>query len=153
VGKPFALFMTIIEQLDQHFKEAMKAKDELAISTLRLMRTALKNKQIEAQHPLNDEEVVSVLKVMMKQYQDALSDFLNASRQDLVERQQKEIDLIAAYLPARLPAEEVERLVREALIASGIKEIGKAMGVAMKAVGGRADGNDVRRIVERVLAE
>lgn len=145
--------MTILEQLDQHFKEAMKAKDELAISTLRLMRTALKNKQIEAQHPLNDEEVVSVLKLMMKQYQDALSDFLNASRQDLVERQQKEIDLIAAYLPARLPEEEVERLVREALTASGIKEIGKAMGVAMKAVGGRADGNDVRRIVERVLAE
>ena len=145
--------MTILERIDQQFKEAMKAKDELTISTLRLMRTALKNKQIEAQHPLNDEEVVAVLKTMMKQYQDALSDFLNASRQDLVERQQKEIDLIAAYLPARLPVEEVERLVREALVASGMKEMGKAMGVAMKAVGGRADGNDVRRIVERVLAE
>lgn len=145
--------MTILEQLDQQFKDAMKAKDELAISTTRLMRTALKNKQIEVQHPLSDEEAVAVLKIMMKQYQDALSDFLNAGRQDLVDRQQKEIDLIATYLPARLPPEEIERLVREALAAAGVKEMGKAMGIAMKAVAGRADGNDVRRIVERVLAE
>jgi uncharacterized protein YqeY len=90
---------------------------------------------------------------MINQYQDAISDFTNAGRQDLVERQQAEIDIIAAYLPAGLAPEELERIVKEALSASGIKEIGKAMGVVMKAVAGRADGNDVRRIVERLLAE
>lgn len=144
--------MTILEQLDQDFKEAMKAKEEVTISTLRLARTALKNRQIEVQRVLTNEEVVAVLKTMIKQYQDAVSDFTNAGRQDLVERQQKEIDILAAYLPPSLPPEEVERLVREALVAAEVKEVGKAMGVAMKAVAGRADGNDVRRIVERLLA-
>jgi uncharacterized protein YqeY len=143
--------MTILEQLDQDFKEAMKAKDEVKISTLRLVRTALKNKQIEVQHVLTNDEVVSVLKTMIKQYQDAISDFTNAGRQDLVERQQKEIDILAAYLPPSLPPEELERMVREALVAADVKEVGRAMGVAMKAVAGRADGNDVRRIVERWL--
>ncbi len=144
--------MTILEQLDQAFKEAMKAKDEVTISTLRLARTALKNRQIEVQRILTNEEVVAVLKTMIKQYQDAISDFTNAGRQDLVERQQKEIDILVAYLPPSLPPEEVERIVREALVAAEVKEVGKAMGVAMKAVAGRADGNDVRRIVERLLA-
>lgn len=145
--------MTILERLEQEFKEAMKAKAEVKISTLRLVRTALKNKQIEVGHPLSDPEVTPVLKTMIKQYQDAISDFTNAGRQDLVERQQAEIDIIAAYLPAGLAPEELERIVKEALSASEIKEIGKAMGVVMKAVAGRADGNDVRRIVERLLAE
>jgi uncharacterized protein YqeY len=125
----------------------MKAKDEVTISTLRLARTALKNRQIEVQRVLTNEEVVAVLKTMIKQYQDAISDFTNAGRQDLVERQQKEIDILAAYLPPSLPPEEVERIVHEALVAADVKEVGKAMGVAMKAVAGRADGNDVRRIV------
>lgn len=146
------LSMTIIERIEQDFKEAMKAKQEVVLSTLRLVRTALKNKQIEIQHPLTDPEVTAVLKTMIKQYQDAISDFTNAGRQDLVERQQQEIDIIAVYLPPSLPAEELERIVREALAASEIKEMGKAMGVAMKAVAGRADGNEVRRIVERLLA-
>ncbi len=145
--------MTILERVEQEFKEAMKARAEIKISTLRLMRTALKNKQIEVGHPLSDEEVAPVLKTMIKQYQDAISDFLNAGRQDLVERQQAEIDIIAAYLPAGLGAEVLEAIVKEALAASGIREIGKAMGVVMRAVAGRADGNDVRRIVERLLAE
>jgi uncharacterized protein YqeY len=144
--------MTILEQLDQDFKEAMKAKDEVRISTLRLARTALKNKQIELQHTLTQEEVMLVFKTMIKQYQDAISDFTNAGRQDLVERQQKEIDILLAYLPPALPVEELERIVREALAAADVKEVGRAMGVAMKAVAGRADGNDVRRIVERLLA-
>ena len=85
---------------------------------------------------------------MIKQYQDALSDFSAAGRQDLVERQQKEIDLIAAYLPPPLSAEELRKIVYDALAASEIKEVGRAMGVAMKAVNGRADAKDVRPLVE-----
>lgn len=144
--------MTIIENVDHNFKAAMKAKQEVVISTLRLIRTALKNRQIELQHELNDQEASAVLKTMIKQYQDALADFLRAGRQDLVERQQQEIDIIARYLPPGLSPDELERVVKESVLASGIKEVGKAMGVAMKAVAGRADGNDVRRIVERLLA-
>ena len=144
--------MTILEQIDRDLKEAMKSKDEVALSTLRLMRTALKNKAIEIQHALSDAETTAVLKTMIKQYQDALADFNSAGRQDLVERQQKEIDLIGRYLPPALPPDELERIVREAVQASGATEVGKAMGAAMKAVNGQADGTAVRIIVQKLLS-
>jgi uncharacterized protein YqeY len=145
--------MTILQQIDQDLKEAMKAKDELTLSVLRMVRTSLKNRQIDLQRELMEAEVTAVLKTMIKQYQDALSDFSNAGRQDLVDRQQKEIDLIAHYLPPAMPVEELEAIVREAVSASGATDVGKAMGAAMKAVNSRADGSEVRRIVERLLSE
>ncbi len=144
--------MTILERIDHDFKEAMKGKNENALSTLRLMRTALKNKQIEVQHDLAETETTAVLKTMLKQYQDALQDFMTAGRQDLVTRQQQEIDLISGYLPPSMSTAELERIVSEAVSASGIKETGRAMGVAMKAVGGQADGAEVRKIVEKILS-
>ena len=143
--------MTTLERIDADFKEAMKAKDELALSVLRLVRTALKNKQIDTQHELEEAEVHAVLKTMIKQYQDALSDFNNAGRRDLVERQQREIDLLASYLPPALPREELEQIVTQAVQESGATDIGKAMGAAMKVLQGRADGNEVRLIVQKVL--
>lgn len=144
---------TIQQKIDADFKEAMKAKDEIALSVLRLIRTALKNKQIELMHELTEQEVWAVLKGMIKQYQDAISDFGSAGRQDLVERQQKEIDLIARYLPPAMSQAELEKVVRDALQGVESKDFGKAMGLAMKAVNGQADGNDVRLIVQRILAE
>ncbi len=143
--------MTLIERIEQEFKEAMKAKDEVRLSTLRLLRTSLKNRQIETQAVLTDAEAQAVIKTMIKQYQDALSDFLNAGRTDLADRQQQEISILNEYLPPALPVEELEGLVKNALQSSGVTDIGKAMGVAMKAVAGRADGNEVRKIVERLL--
>jgi len=140
--------MTILERIEADFKEAMKTKDELALSVLRLVRTSLKNKQIDLGHMPDQAETEQVLRMMIKQYQDALSDFSAAGRQDLVERQQKEIDLIAAYLPPPLSSEELRKIVYDALVASEIKEVGRAMGVAMKAVNGRADAKDVRPLVE-----
>ena len=144
--------MTVLERVDADFKQAMKSKDELALSVLRLVRTALKNKQIELMRELKDEDAHAVLKTMIKQYEDAVSDFQSAGRQDLVERQQKEIDLISAYLPPAMDPEELEKIVKEAVTASGATDMGKAMGVAMKAVAGRADGNEVRAIVQRILS-
>lgn len=144
--------MNTIERLDHDFKDAMRAKDELSLSVLRLARTALKNRQIEARGELSDGEVIAVLKTMIKQYQDALADFTNAGRQDLVERQQKEIDILLRYLPPSLPPEDLERIVAEAIRSAGATDMGKAMGAAMKAVDGRADGNAVRVIVQRLLS-
>ncbi len=143
--------MTLTERIDQDFKEAMKAKDEVRLSTLRLLRTSLKNRQIETQAVLSDADVQAVIKTTIKQYQDALSDFLNAGRTDLADRQQRELSILNEYLPPALPAEELEALVKNALQSSGVTDVGKAMGVAMKAVAGRADGNEVRKIVERLL--
>lgn len=143
--------MTTVERIEQDFKEAMKAKNELQLSVLRMVRTALKNKQIELLHDLSDAETEAVMRTMIKQYQDALADFTTANRQDLIERQQKEIDIVAEYLPPAMSAEELEGLVSGAVKESGADNMGKAMGAAMKAVSGRADGNAVRVIVERLL--
>ncbi len=141
--------MSILVRIDADFKDAMKSKDELALSVLRLVRTALKNKQIDLGRELSEEDTLAVLRTMIKQYQDAVSDFANAGRQDLVDRQQREIDLIARYLPPPLAREELERIVHDAIKTSGATEIGKAMGMVMKAVNGQADGKDVRAIVEK----
>jgi len=145
--------MTVIERIDQDLKEAMKAKSEQRLSVLRMARTALKNKQIESQKDLDDQSAFAVLKTMIKQYQDAISDFQTAARQDLVEKQQQEIDILSAYLPPAMPVEEVEKLVKEAVVGMKASDMGKAMGAAMKAVDGRADGNTVRAIVQRLLSE
>lgn len=145
--------MTVIERIDQDMKEAMKAKSEQRLSVLRMARTALKNKQIETQKDLDDQGSYAVLKTMIKQYQDAISDFQTAARQDLVEKQQQEIDILSAYLPPAMPIEEVEKLVKEAVSGMSASDMGKAMGAAMKAVDGKADGNTVRGIVQRLLSE
>lgn len=145
--------MTVIERIDQDMKEAMKAKSEQRLSVLRMARTALKNKQIESQKDLDDQGSFAVLKTMIKQYQDAISDFQTAARQDLVEKQQQEIDILSAYLPPAMPVEEVEKIVKEAVTGMKASDMGKAMGMAMKAVDGRADGNTVRAIVQRLLSE
>ncbi len=143
--------MTLVQTVDTDFKEAMKAKEEVRLSTLRMLRSALKNKQIDLQHELNDQEAMAVIKTMMKQYQDALNDFMNAGRTDLADRQQKELDILAMYLPPALSREELEAIVKDAVQSSGVTDAGKAMGIAMKAVAGRADGTDVRAIVEALL--
>ena len=143
--------MTLVQTVDTDFKEAMKAKEEVRLSTLRMLRSALKNKQSDLQHELNDQEAMAVIKTMMKQYQDALNDFMNAGRTDLADRQQKELDILAMYLPPALSREELEAIVKDAVQSSGVTDAGKAMGIAMKAVAGRADGTDVRAIVEALL--
>ncbi len=147
--------MTILERIDLDLKEAMKQKNELGLSTLRLVRSALKNKQIDLGHEPADNETQAVLKTLVKQYQDALADFEKANRADLAARQKEELEIVKAYLPAAMPPEELERVVREALASEGItspSDMGKAMGAVMKVVAGRADGNTVRAIVQRILA-
>lgn len=147
--------MTILERVSADIISAMKNKDELKLSTLRLVRSAFKNRQIEVGHELSEEEVLTVMKSMKKQFLDALSDFEKGGRQDLVEKQNKEIAVLDEYLPKAMPQDELERIVEEAVKASGVtssSDFGKAMGAAVKAVEGRAEGNAIREIVQRLLS-
>jgi hypothetical protein len=145
--------MTLIERIDTDLKEAMKAKDEQVLSTLRLVRAALKNKQIELLRELKEEDIVAVMRMMVKQYRDALADFTANGRQDLVDKQAAEIAIIERYLPAAMPEQELEaicaRIVGESHATA--KDIGKVMGLVMKEVQGRADGNAVKTIVQKLL--
>jgi hypothetical protein len=146
--------MSIAETIKADVTSAMKNKDELELSTLRLVRSALKNKEIELGKELEDADVQAVLKTMKKQFQDALSDFEKAGRADLSERQKSELAILDRYLPAEISEEELERIVKQAVQESGVtspQEFGKAMGAAVKAVEGRAEGNSVRAVVQRLL--
>jgi uncharacterized protein len=148
-------FMTILERIDAELKEAMKARHELALSTLRLVRSALKNAQIDLGHAPTDDEALAVLKTIQKQYRDALTDFEKAGRTDLAERQKEELAIVQKFLPAALPEAEVERMVKEAIAttsATTAADVGKVMGAAMKLAGGRADGNVVRTIAQKLLS-
>ncbi|MBI4139200.1 GatB/YqeY domain-containing protein [Candidatus Uhrbacteria bacterium] len=146
--------MPLAQQIEEELKQAMKAKDELMLSTLRMVRSSLKNKQIDIQRELADDDVVAVLKTMVKQYRDALADFEKAGRTDLAEKQKQEIAVLERYLPAPMAIGELEplcaRIIAEETATSA--DVGKVMGRVMKEVGGRADGNTVRAIVQRLLS-
>lgn len=146
--------MTLLERIDADLKDAMKSKNEQELATLRLVRSALKNKQIELGEPPTDDDVMATVKTMQKQYQDALADFENAGRADLVEKQKAELVILKRYLPEMLPMEQVEAIVKEAVAevgASSPADVGKVMGAAMKKAGGRADGSTVREIAQKLL--
>ena len=145
--------MTINDRIDADFKSAMKSKNELELSTLRLVRSSLKNKQIEVGHELEESEVTATIKTLRKQLLDALADFEQAGRQDLIDRQRGQIDVLDRFLPVAMSGEELEKIVKEAIEASGATQFGQAMGIVMKAVEGRAEGNAVREIVQRLLSD
>ncbi len=144
----------ITAQLDTDIKEAMKAKNESALSTLRMAKSALKNKQIDTGKELTDDEAQAVLRTMVKQYKDALADFTNAGRTDLATKQAGEIELLERYLPSAMPEGELEQLTKEVIAETGAtsaKDMGKVMGAVIKKAAGRADGNSVRAIVQKLL--
>ena len=148
--------MTIQERITGDMTSAMKNKDELKLSTLRLVLSSLKNKRIDLGRDMTDEDSMAVLKTMKKQFTDALSDFEKAGREDLIAKQKGELAILDAYLPQQLSEEELDRIVSEAVKtsgASGQADFGKAMGAAVKAVEGRADGTAIRTIVQRLLGE
>lgn len=146
--------MSITPRIEQDLKDAMKSKDEQALSTLRLVRTALKNKQIDLMHPLTEDEEVAVVRTMLKQYRDALADFTAAGRQDLAAKQTAEIQILEKYLPPPMSDVELETICKRVIEETQAtpKDLGKVMGLVMKEVGSRADGNAVRTVVQRLFS-
>lgn len=146
--------MSLLEQIGNDMKEAMKAKQEATLSTLRMLKSALKNKQIDLMRDLTEEEVVDMIKSQVKQLKDAIEQFNAGGRSDLAEGNLKELEVLKGYLPAELPDAELEAVVTEAIAQSGAvskADMGKAMGFVMKAVAGRADGGRVKSLVEKIL--
>jgi uncharacterized protein YqeY len=143
----------LFEKIDQDLKQAMKDKEELVLSTLRMAKSALKNKQIDSQKELTDDDVIAVLKTMVKQYKDALADFTSSGRQDLADRQNSEIAVLERYLPAAMSESDLEAICKRIISEQNatLKDLGKIMGSVMKEIGGSADGNTVRAIVQKLL--
>jgi uncharacterized protein YqeY len=134
--------MALIELISKDLTEAMKTKDELRLSVLRMVKSALKNKEIEKIRPLDDAESLQVLQTLVKQRRESVEQFTRGGRQDLADKETKEIAIIEKYLPAGASDAEMN-----AAIESAIKETGanspKQMGAVIKAARAKLEGKTV----------
>ncbi len=147
--------MGLKAQLLQDMKEAMRAKDKVKLSTIRMINSLIKNAEIEKRGELTDDEIIQLLVKYAKQRKEAIEMYEKGGRQDLVEKEKAELAVVESYLPKQMSEEEIRELVKEAIEATGAsspKDIGKVMQHVMPKVKGRADGSVVNKIVREMLA-
>jgi hypothetical protein len=149
--------MTLVERVTQDLTAAMKSQDAARTSALRMAKAALKNREIEKKGDLDDAEATRVLQTLVKQREDSIFQFRKANRPELVQKEEKELDVLKAYLPAEASDAEIDQAVTKALAETGAatpKDMGKAMKAAMaalQAAGKPADGKKVNDAVRRRL--
>jgi uncharacterized protein YqeY len=134
--------MGYIERIQSDLTAAMKEKDELRLSVLRMMKSALKNKEIEKVRPLDDLESLQVLQTLVKQRRESIDQFTKGGRKDLAEKEAKEIAIIEDYLPAAPSDEEVHQAVEAAIAEAGADSL-KQMGAVIKAARARLEGKSI----------
>jgi len=142
------------DTLDSDLKDAMRNKEALKRTVLRTMLSEIRNAEINSQTTLDDEGIISVLTKQVQQRKDSVEAYAAANRQDLVDKETEEINIISVYLPEQLPVEEIEEIIKTAISemgASSLSDMGKVMGLVMPQVRGRADGKIVNTIVTEKL--
>ena len=147
--------MSLKEQILAAMTAAMKAKDAPRTSTLRMVKAALQNREIEKGAPLDDDELQKMLRSLVKQRRDSIEQYQKGNRQDLVDKEQAEIIVIEGYLPQAASLAEIDQAVTEAIAETGASSL-KGMGAVMKAVmsrlaGKNADGRTVSETVKQKL--
>jgi hypothetical protein len=148
--------VSLTEQLQADMKTAMRDGDAQRRDTLRLAIAAVQNAAKAKREPLSDEEALAVLSRQVKTRRESIEAFRDAGRDDLADKEQAEIDVLAPYLPAQMGEDEVRALVVEAIAATGAsspKDLGRVMGALMPRVKGRADGKLVSSLVNAELAK
>ncbi len=123
-------------------KSAMRSGDKSSLQTIRLILAAIKQQEVDTREEQSDQDIIAVLTKMQKQRRESITQFEKANRQDLVDKEKSELTLINEYLPKALSEEEVDKLISEALSATGaesIKDMGKVMGILKPKLSGRAD--------------
>lgn len=147
--------MSLRERIDADYKEAMKARDAVRISVLRLLRSAIHNEEINRQRPLTEDEVLGVIQSEVRKRKESIEAFAQGGRQDLVDRESAELAVLESYLPQALTREELVALVQETIREVGalsLRDMGKVMAVLMPKVRGRADGREVNELVRQMLS-
>ncbi len=146
--------MSLRDDISKQQVEALKSKEELRLSVLRMLWSAIRNSEIDKKSNLDDAEVQQLIARQIKQSNDALKDFVSAKRDDLISKIEAELKILNEFLPEQMSDEELEKIVKqkiEELGASSSSDIGKVMGVVMGQVKGLADGNRVREFVSKSL--
>ncbi len=148
--------MEIREQILADIKSAMISKDTVKLNTLRFLQSAIKNKEIDSRpNPITADDVMGVIKKLVKQRKESIEQFTTAGRTDLVDQESAELKVMEAYLPAQMTKEQIEALVSEVIASTGaktIKEMGTVMKEAMAKSAGQADGKLLSEIIKSKLS-
>jgi uncharacterized protein len=147
--------MPLIDLIEESFKSALKTQDKTKISTLRMLRAALKNKQVERRGPLDEMDVVAVTKVLVRQGKESIEQFEKGERQDLAAKEKAELEILKVFLPSQASETEIDQIIEQVIQevqAVGIKDMGKVMKTVMIRLAGRADGQTVQNKVRQKLS-
>jgi uncharacterized protein YqeY len=143
-----------LKKIENDVKDAMRAGDKPRVSTLRLLLSALKNEKIQAHRDLTDEEIEAVIRRGVKQRKDSIEQYAKGGRQDLVDTEQAEMDLLQTYLPQGMSEQELESAVKSIIADRSItsrKEMGAVMKELMTRYKGKVDGRQAQEIAQRLL--
>ncbi len=146
--------MSLKIQLTEDMKTAMRAKDQVSLSTIRLINAAIKQFEVDERTEADDAKVISILTKMVKQRKDSAKIYTEAGRQDLADKENAEIEILNRYLPQMMSAEEIKTAVEAAVAetgASGMADMGKVMGVLKTRLAGKADMGEVNKVLKTVL--
>ncbi|MBQ3032391.1 MAG: GatB/YqeY domain-containing protein [Anaerotignum sp.] len=146
--------MSLKEQLFADLKTAMKEKDTLKKDTVQLIRSGILQYEKDNKVELDDEGVLDIISKQLKSRRDSLPDYIKSGREDLIEKLNKEIEILLSYLPEQLSEDEIAKIVEEAIAETGaasVKEMGKVMGIVNPKVKGRADMKVVGALVKKLL--
>lgn len=144
----------MVEKLEKDMIEAMKNKDKDRLTVIRMVKASLKQEQIDHKKEINDDLLIDVVNKQIKMRKDSISEFEKGNRQDLIEKNQAEINVLLAYLPEQLSKEEVLKIIDEIfkeVNPEGPKDMGKVMGLAQGKLKGKADMKEVSTIIREKL--
>jgi len=148
--------MDVNAKINEQMVMAAKAKDKIRLSAVRMLKTALHNKEIDLMRPLNETETMQILSGLVKQRKDSIEQFAKGGRQDLVEKEEAELQILQEFMPAQMSDEDVETLIRKAIADVGavsVKDMGKVMKVLMPLIAGKADGKAAGEKVKALLSQ
>jgi uncharacterized protein YqeY len=146
---------TLKERINEDMKAAMRAKDTDKLGTIRMLTAAIKQKEVDERIELDDVGVVGIVDKQLKQRKDSIEAFQKAGRQDLADKEQAEVAVLQAYLPARLSADEIAAEIKAIVAETGAKgpgDMGKVMGAAKQRLAGKADMGQVSAAVKAALS-
>jgi uncharacterized protein YqeY len=147
--------MSLSEKITDDLKESIKARDTLRTSCLRMLKTGIKNKQVERGATLKDDEIQSIISSLIRKGREAATEYRNGGREDLAEKEDLEVKILYGYLPKQLSPEEIEIILKETiseLSADSPKDLGKVMKAAMARIAGKAQGKEVNEIARKLLS-
>lgn len=147
--------ISLYQRLEEAFKQALKGQQTVALSTLRMLRTAIRHREVEVKRRLTEDEVQAVIVSQGKQRREAMAEYQKAGRPDLAQKEEEELNILLSFLPPQLTPEELEAEIGQIIAevgASSPKDLGKVMKNAMARMAGRADGKVIQEIVRRRLS-